>query len=264
MSPRRVCSSPAGASSAAQRADGHVLHVLRKASANVQRSADPLAHDASVNHVAEQSTVPPRVQSEPTLAWYLRRDALRAGASAAIIVAFIGVGSVLTRSTDADAEAVAVAEAPRPTRIVRDLPLTTSAPVERATSASSSATTAPPTATAPPATTTTAPVPTTTPTTPPPTATPAPQTTSVPTTAPPPPTTAAPPSTTAPPPPPAPPTTVAAAAGCHPSYSPCVPVASDVDCEGGSGNGPAYTGRVSVIGPDEYDLDRDGDGTGCD
>ncbi|MGW1739364.1 hypothetical protein ACWCPQ_11185 [Nocardia sp. NPDC001965] len=52
-------------------------------------------------------------------------------------------------------------------------------------------------------------------------------------------------------------------AGCHASYDPCVPVTSDVDCEGGSGNGPAYTGRVRVIGPDEYDLDRDGNGIGC-
>jgi hypothetical protein len=42
-----------------------------------------------------------------------------------------------------------------------------------------------------------------------------------------------------------------------------VPITSDVDCAGGSGNGPAYTGRVTVIGPDEYDLDRDGDGIGC-
>ncbi|HSK56346.1 MAG TPA: hypothetical protein VK908_13895 [Jiangellales bacterium] len=50
---------------------------------------------------------------------------------------------------------------------------------------------------------------------------------------------------------------------CHPSYDPCVPIASDVDCEGGSGDGPLYTGRVRVIGPDEYDLDRDGDGVGC-
>ena len=50
---------------------------------------------------------------------------------------------------------------------------------------------------------------------------------------------------------------------CHPSYTPCVPYASDVDCLGGSGNGPEYTGRVTVIGPDEYDLDRDGDGIGC-
>jgi hypothetical protein len=42
-----------------------------------------------------------------------------------------------------------------------------------------------------------------------------------------------------------------------------VPFASDVDCAGGSGNGPAYTGRVQVIGPDEYGLDHDGDGIGC-
>ncbi|GAB2673620.1 hypothetical protein [Nocardia goodfellowii] len=50
---------------------------------------------------------------------------------------------------------------------------------------------------------------------------------------------------------------------CHASYTPCVPITSDVDCKGGSGNGPAYTGRVQVIGPDEYDLDRDGNGIGC-
>ena len=87
-----------------------------------------------------------------------------------------------------------------------------------------------------------------------------PPTTAPPTTAPPPPPTTVPP----PPPPTAPPATVAQASGCHPSYDPCVPVASDVDCAGGSGNGPEYTGRVSVIGPDVYDLDRDGDGTGCD
>lgn len=51
--------------------------------------------------------------------------------------------------------------------------------------------------------------------------------------------------------------------GCHPSYSPCVPITSDVDCDGGSGNGPAFTGRVQVIGSDVYGLDRDGDGIGC-
>lgn len=51
---------------------------------------------------------------------------------------------------------------------------------------------------------------------------------------------------------------------CHPSYTgACVPIASDVDCRGGSGNGPEYVGRVTVVGPDEYDLDRDGDGIGC-
>jgi hypothetical protein len=42
-----------------------------------------------------------------------------------------------------------------------------------------------------------------------------------------------------------------------------VPIASDVDCAGGSGDGPAYTGPVQVIGSDIYDLDRDGDGMGC-
>lgn len=52
---------------------------------------------------------------------------------------------------------------------------------------------------------------------------------------------------------------------CDPNYSgACVPVASDVDCAGGSGNGPAYvSGPVTVIGTDIYDLDRDGNGTGC-
>lgn len=53
---------------------------------------------------------------------------------------------------------------------------------------------------------------------------------------------------------------------CDPNYSgACVPIASDVDCAGGSGNGPAYvTGPVKVIGSDIYDLDRDNDGYGCD
>jgi hypothetical protein len=53
---------------------------------------------------------------------------------------------------------------------------------------------------------------------------------------------------------------------CDPNYSgACVPIASDVDCAGGSGNGPAYVdGPVRVIGDDIYDLDRDGDGVACD
>lgn len=51
---------------------------------------------------------------------------------------------------------------------------------------------------------------------------------------------------------------------CDPNYSPCVPIASDVDCAGGSGNGPAYVrGPIRVIGTDIYDLDRDGDGIAC-
>lgn len=52
--------------------------------------------------------------------------------------------------------------------------------------------------------------------------------------------------------------------GCDQNYSPCVPVDSDVDCAGGSGNGPSYVeGPVTVTGSDVYDLDRDGDGIGC-
>lgn len=53
--------------------------------------------------------------------------------------------------------------------------------------------------------------------------------------------------------------------GCDSNYDPCVPIASDVDCAGGSGNGPAYvSGPVYVIGSDIYELDRDGDGVACD
>ena len=51
---------------------------------------------------------------------------------------------------------------------------------------------------------------------------------------------------------------------CDPNYSPCVPIASDVDCAGGKGNGPAYVkGPVRVIGKDIYKLDRDRNGIGC-
>jgi hypothetical protein len=58
--------------------------------------------------------------------------------------------------------------------------------------------------------------------------------------------------------------TAATSDQCDPNYSGCVPIASDVDCAGGSGNGPAYVkGPVKVIGKDIYRLDRDGDGIGC-
>lgn len=51
---------------------------------------------------------------------------------------------------------------------------------------------------------------------------------------------------------------------CDPNYDPCVPVASDVDCASGSGNGPAYVeGPLRVIGIDIYGLDRNGDGVAC-
>ena len=58
---------------------------------------------------------------------------------------------------------------------------------------------------------------------------------------------------------------VALASSCHPSYEgACLdPSASDYDCSGGSGNGPEYTGYVRVVGYDEYGLDGDGDGQGC-
>ena len=52
--------------------------------------------------------------------------------------------------------------------------------------------------------------------------------------------------------------------GCNSNYSGCVPNASDVDCAGGSGNGPKYVrGPIRVTGVDIYGLDRDGDGIAC-
>lgn len=54
---------------------------------------------------------------------------------------------------------------------------------------------------------------------------------------------------------------------CDPNYSgACVPnvYPSDVDCAGGSGNGPYYVkGPVRVVGSDVYGLDRDGNKVGC-
>jgi hypothetical protein len=66
------------------------------------------------------------------------------------------------------------------------------------------------------------------------------------------------------PPAPAAPSVPGTNPGCDPNYSGCVPIASDVDCAGGSGNGPAYVrGPVQVIGRDIYGLDADHDGVGC-
>jgi hypothetical protein len=54
------------------------------------------------------------------------------------------------------------------------------------------------------------------------------------------------------------------AANCTAGYRPCIAPGSDVDCAGGSGNGPRYVrGPVYVTGSDPYDLDRDGDGVAC-
>ena len=62
---------------------------------------------------------------------------------------------------------------------------------------------------------------------------------------------------------PAPPPSTSSGGGCTPGYSPCLPPASDYDCAGGSGDGPKYTGTVTVTGSDPYDLDSDNDGVGC-
>jgi hypothetical protein len=52
---------------------------------------------------------------------------------------------------------------------------------------------------------------------------------------------------------------------CDPNYEgACLdPNAADYDCEGGSGDGPEYTGPVTVVGEDHFGLDRDGDGEAC-
>lgn len=55
-----------------------------------------------------------------------------------------------------------------------------------------------------------------------------------------------------------------AASECNPNYSGCLdPNSYDYDCASGSGDGPDYTGTVEVLGYDEYGLDDDGDGIGC-
>jgi endonuclease YncB( thermonuclease family) len=55
---------------------------------------------------------------------------------------------------------------------------------------------------------------------------------------------------------PAPQPRPAAGTGCHPGYEPCVPTGRDLDC-----GEVGY--RVRVVGPDEYRLDADDDGSGC-
>lgn len=59
------------------------------------------------------------------------------------------------------------------------------------------------------------------------------------------------------------PVAAASTGNCTPGYSPCLPPASDYDCEDGGGNGPKYTGFVRVTGSDPYGLDTDGDGAAC-
>jgi hypothetical protein len=64
---------------------------------------------------------------------------------------------------------------------------------------------------------------------------------------------------------PPPTTTTTTQASCDPNYSgACLdPNSADYDCEGGTGDGPDYTGPVTVVGDDHYDLDSDGDGSAC-
>src|SRR6266542_1590775 len=62
------------------------------------------------------------------------------------------------------------------------------------------------------------------------------------------------------------PTTAAPARNCDPAYpDACLHDGiGDYDCAGGSGNGPNYVdGPIRVLPPDPFDLDRDGDGVGC-
>jgi NADH:ubiquinone oxidoreductase subunit 6 (subunit J) len=58
---------------------------------------------------------------------------------------------------------------------------------------------------------------------------------------------------------------LSASSNCDPNYSGCLdPNSSDYDCAGGSGDGPDYTGTVTVLGDDRYDLNRDSDNIACD
>jgi len=54
-------------------------------------------------------------------------------------------------------------------------------------------------------------------------------------------------------------------AACHSSTRvlALIRMRATTTCAGGSGNGPYYTGPVRVVGADVFDLDRDGDGNGC-
>jgi hypothetical protein len=47
---------------------------------------------------------------------------------------------------------------------------------------------------------------------------------------------------------------------CHPSYDPCLPIVADLDYKDVRAMGKA---PVQVKGPDEYRLDGDHDGIGC-
>jgi hypothetical protein len=60
------------------------------------------------------------------------------------------------------------------------------------------------------------------------------------------------------------PTSSGGGSDCTPGYSPCIPPGPDVDCAGGSGDGPRYvSGPIRVTGLDPYGLDGDNNGVGC-
>ena len=62
------------------------------------------------------------------------------------------------------------------------------------------------------------------------------------------------------PPPTTPPPTPPSGSNCHASYSPCLPIVSDLDCADVRALGVA---PVRVLGSDPYRLDGDSDGWGC-
>lgn len=55
-------------------------------------------------------------------------------------------------------------------------------------------------------------------------------------------------------------TTAGPEPACHPSYVPCLPIVDDLDCPDVVDLGAA---PVMVVGPDDYGLDSDHDGVGC-
>jgi hypothetical protein len=67
-------------------------------------------------------------------------------------------------------------------------------------------------------------------------------------------------------PPPTTPPSTAPSRNCDPAYpDACLHDGiGDYDCKGGTGNGPNYVeGPITVLPPDPFDLDSNGDGVGC-
>lgn len=172
----------------------------------------------------------PHVQAPvPTPSKGRKRPLLIGAGVVAVMLLFGGLANAIGK----DNASPATSSPPASTTTSTEAPTTTVAPTTTQPSTTQPTTTLPPAPPPPPETTTKAPAPKTT-------------------------------TKTKTQPPPPPPPAEKPASSCDPNYTPCVPIASDVDCAGGSGNGPAYVqGPVHVIGRDIYDLDRDGDGIGC-